>query len=145
MSTVGIDIGKREHVAAVCRDGKRDAERGVLHFGADRAGFEIFTTWLSRQGPVERVALESSGHYGLALATALHRAGHPVAVVNPVSAKHFSRRRLQRTKSDPADARTLAALAMADRPETRDPLAGTELREAARFAMTLVAEQARVR
>lgn len=35
-------------------------------------------------------------------------------------------------------------MAMQDRPITRDPLAGVELRQAARFAMTLVTEQARV-
>src|SRR6266508_852727 len=83
MNTVGIDIGKRQHVAAVCR-------------------------------------------------------------ADPLEAKYFGKSRLQRTKSDPADARTLAALGMRDRPATREPLAGAELREAARFAMTLVTEQAKV-
>lgn len=68
----------------------------------------------------------------------------PVAVVSPVASKYFAKRRAQRAKSDPADARTLAALAMVDRPRTREPLSGQELREAARFAMTLVQEQARV-
>lgn len=33
---------------------------------------------------------------------------------------------------------------MRDQPRVRDPLAGVELRQAARFAMTLVAEQAKV-
>ena len=62
----------------------------------------------------------------MGLAAALHRAAIPVAIVNPVSAKNFGKRRLQRTKSDPADARTLAALGMADQPATREPLAGAE-------------------
>jgi transposase len=35
-------------------------------------------------------------------------------------------------------------MAMRDTPDTRDPLAGVELRQAARFAMTLVTEQAKV-
>jgi transposase len=65
-------------------------------------------------------------------------------VVNPVSAKAFGTRRLQRVTSDPADARTLAALGMADQPRTREPLAGAELREAARVAMHLVEDQSRV-
>ena len=88
--------------------------------------------------------MESSGHYWLPLAAALHRASVPVAIVNPVTARHFSARRLQRVKSDPADARTLAALGMADRPRIREPLAGAEVREAARFAMHLVEEQSRI-
>ena len=144
MHSVGIDIGKRQHVAAICRDGQRTADKPVLRFGADRAGLGDLERWLSRQGPVDRVVMESSGHYWMPLAAALHRQAVPVAVVNPVSAKAFGKRRLQRTKSDPADARTLAALGMADQPRTREPLAGTELREAARFAMHLVEDQSRI-
>ena len=138
MHSVGIDIGKRQHVAAICREGQRSADKAVLRFGADRSGLALLERWLSRHGPVDRVVMESSGHYWLPLAAALHRASVPVAIVNPVSARHFATRRLQRTKSDPADARTLAALGMADRPRIREPLAGAELREAARFAMRLV-------
>jgi transposase len=104
----------------------------------------LLERWLSRHGPIARVVMESSGHYWIPLAAALHRASVPVAIVNPVSAKAFGKRRLQRVKSDPADARTLAALGMADRPRIREPLAGTELREAARFAMHLVEEQSRI-
>jgi transposase len=144
MHSVGIDIGKRQHVAAICRQGQRTADKPVLRFSADRTGLAELERWLARQGPVDRVVMESSGHYWLPLAAALHRAAVPVAIVNPVSAKAFGKRRLQRVKSDPADARTLAALGMADQPRIREPLAGAELREAARFAMTLVTEQSRV-
>ena len=144
MHSVGIDIGKRQHVAAICREGQRSADKAVLRFGADRSGLALLERWLSRHGPVDRVVMESSGHYWLPLAAALHRASVPVAIVNPVSARHFATRRLQRTKSDPADARTLAALGMADRPRIREPLAGAELREAARFAMRLVEEQSQI-
>ena len=144
MHSVGIDIGKRHHVAAVCRDGQRTADKAILRFTSDRAGLAALEQWLHRQGPVERVVMESSGHYWMALAAALHRQAVPVAIVNPVSAKHFGKRRLQRTKSDPADARTLAALGMADEPQVREPLKGAEAREAARFAMSLVTEQSRI-
>ena len=65
-------------------------------------------------------------------------------MVNPLEAKYFAKRRLQRSKSDPADARTLAALGMHDQPRTSDPLVGAELKEAARFAMRLVRDQAEV-
>jgi len=120
------------------------ANKPVLRFGADRAGLAELERWLARNGPIDRVVMESSGHYWIPLAAALHRQSVPVAVVNPVSAKAFGKRRLQRVKSDPADARTLAALGMADQPRTREPLAGAELREAARFAMHLVEEQSRI-
>lgn len=144
MQTIGIDVGKRQHVAAICHEGEREARRAVLRFTADRAGFALLEDWIGRQGPISRAVLESSGHYHLNLAAALQRRGLPVAVINPLESKYFGRRRLQRTKSDPADARTLALLAMVDLPEVRDVLAGAELREAARFAMMLVGERARI-
>ena len=144
MHSVGIDIGKRQHVAAICRQGQRSADKPVLRFSADRAGLAELERWLARNGPVNRVVMESSGHYWLSLAAALHCQAVPGAIVTPVSAKAFGKRRLQRVKSDPADARTLAALGMADQPRTRAPLAGAELREAARFAMHLVEEQSRI-
>ncbi len=88
--------------------------------------------------------MESSGHYWMGLASHLRRGPVPVTVVNPLGAKYFAKSRLNRTKSDPADARCLALMAQQDHSEPRDPLAGVELRQASRFAMTLVTEQARV-
>jgi transposase len=144
MATIGIDIGKRQHIAAIQHDGERAARKAILRFSADRAGLADLTAWLARQGEISRAVLESSGHYHLNLAAALQRQGLPVAVVNPLESKYFGKRRLQRTKSDPADARTLATLAMVDEPVVRDVLAGASLREAARFAMALVDELGRV-
>src|SRR5207247_10740809 len=95
-------------------------------------------------GPVSMVVMESSGDYWYNLASHLHRAGFPVAVVNPLEGKYFGKRRLQRSKSDKADARILAALGMHDQPRVEKPLARSELREAARFTMRLVQEQAEV-
>jgi transposase len=144
MQTIGIDVGKRQHIAAVCHQGEREARRAVFRFSADRAGLCDLERWMGQQGEIARAVLESSGHYHLNLAAALQRRGVPVAVVNPIESKYFGKRRLQRTKSDPADARTLALLAMVDQPEPRDVVAGAELREAARFAMALVDERGRV-
>jgi hypothetical protein len=67
-----------------------------------------------------------------------------VAIVNPLAARYFAKSRLGRTRSDPADARSLAEMAMRDAPAVRDPFTGVELRKAARFVMTLVAEQGRL-
>jgi transposase len=145
MVTVGIDIGSKRHVVARCREGEPKADREILRVGQDRAGFAALDAWLARQAePVERVTMESSGHYWMPLASHLQRRGLPVVVVNPLSAKYFAKSRLTRTKSDPADARSLALMAMRDTPVARDPLVGAELRQASRFAMTLVAEQTRV-
>ena len=145
MTTIGIDVGGRSHAVARCRDGNPKADREILRVSQSRAGFAALDTWLERQSePVTLVTMESSGHYWMPLASHLRRRAIPVAVVNPLAAKYFARSRLARTKSDPADARSLAEMGMRDTPAVRDPLAGAELRQAARFAMTLVQEQAKV-
>jgi len=142
---VGIDIGAYKHAVAVCRAGEREADRRTIQIGADRSGFQQLASWMETLAePVSLVVMESSGHYWYNLASQLHRAGIPVAVVNPLESKYFGKRRLQRSKSDRADARTLAALGMHDQPRVQSPLAQSELREAARFTMRLVREQAEV-
>ncbi len=145
MMTVGIDIGGKQHAVARCRTGQDQAEREVLRVTQDRAGFDRLDAWLDRQEePVGRISMESSGHYWMGLASHLRSGPVPVTVVNPLGAKYFAKSRLSRTKSDPADARCLAIMAQHDHTEPHDPLEGVELRQAARFAMTLVTEQARI-
>lgn len=145
MTTVGIDIGGVRHAVARCRAGASRADRELLWVDQSRAGFGALDTWLAGQDEaVTLVVMESSGPYWMPLASHLRRAGVPVAVVNPLRSRYFAKSRLGRTKSDPADARTLAELAMRDAPPDRDPLAGAELRFASRFAMRLVDEQAKM-
>ena len=108
MATIGIDIGAYQHAVAVCRDGQTEADRPVLRISALRDGFDELDRLLERSGPIDRAVMESSGHYWFALASHLQARGVPVALVNPVASKYFAKRRLQRAKSDPADARTLA-------------------------------------
>jgi transposase len=145
MITVGIDVGSRSHAVARCRTGQARADREVLRVAQSKAGFAALDVWLARQpDAVDLVTMESSGHYWMPLASHLRRRGVPVALVNPLAAKYFAKSRLARTKSDPADARSLAEMGMREAPEPRDPLVGVELRQAARFAMTLVAEQAKI-
>jgi len=145
MITVGIDIGSRQHAVARCRSGQGQAEREVLRVTQDRAGFDRLDAWLAGQDePVGRITMESSGHYWMGLASHLRGGSVSVRVVNPLGAKYFAKSRMSRTKSDPADARSLALMAQQDHTEPHDPLEGVELRQASRFAMTLVTEQARV-
>lgn len=141
MTVIGVDVGRAGHVAALWRSGSSEPEQKVKRIAARRSGLDELDSWMDRCGDVSLVVMEASGHYWMPLASHLKRQGRAVAVVNPLGAKYFAKSRLQRTKSDPADARTLAALGMTTRPRQDDPLAGAELREAARFAMTLIKEQ----
>ena len=112
MTTIGIDIGGRTHVAARCRDGHARADREILRVDQSRAGFASLDAWLERQAePVTLVTMESSGHYWMALASHLGRQAVPVAVVNPLAAKYFARSRLVRTKSDPESSRAFSPCA----------------------------------
>src|SRR2546428_5203051 len=144
MHSVGIDVGASKHAVAICHQGAVEAQRQILHVTHSRKGFSELDGWLARQGQIERVVIESSGHYWMPLASHLTGRGLAVAVVNPLASVYFAKRRLARAKSDPADPRTLAALGMVDRPRTADPLIGAESREAARFAMHLFEQQALV-
>ena len=47
----------------------------------------------------------------------LTAAGHDVALINPVIARHFQQTRLERTKTDSIGAASLARLAFEQRPE----------------------------
>lgn len=141
---VGIDVGAYKHAAAVCREGERSADRKVLRYDATRPGFNELDRWLECLGTVDKVVVESSGHYWWPLASHLRRRGVSVAVVNPLESKYFAKSRLQRSKSDPADARTLAVLGVVNQPPAREPLVGAEVKEAARFCMRLVRDQANV-
>ena len=141
---VGIDVGAYKHAAAVIHQGEPKADKKVFRYSATRPGFNELDLWLERQAPVDKVVMESSGHYWWPLASHLHRRGIPVTVVNPLKAKYFAKSQMQRSKSDPADARTLAALGMAEPLRTREPLLGAEVKEAARFCMRLVRDQANV-
>jgi transposase len=144
MNAVGIDIGAAKHVVGLFREGEQKAQRRVLRIPTNRQGFDQLASFIRETGAVSRIVMEASGHYWMPLASELRSRQLPVALVPPISAKYFARRTRQRAKSDPADARTLAAMGAVDEPAVRDPLQGAELREAARFALALVREQARV-
>ena len=111
MATIGIDIGGRSHAVARCGEGSSRADREILRISQSRTGFAALDAWLERQPEaVGSVTMESSGHYWLPLASHLRRRAIPLVVVNPLAAKYFAKSRLARTKSDPADARSLAEM-----------------------------------
>lgn len=97
----GIDVSARELVVAVWEEGVVK----LLRFSNDRAGHRGVIRALKRGGSTARVAMESTGVYGLELALALHKAsGVEVMVANPRAVKDFGDALLKRTKTDPEDA-----------------------------------------
>lgn len=84
---VGVDIGKRFHVAVVRR---RDGSfTKAFKFSSDASGFTNFWDWLNKwyeQGSFSGIliGLESTGHYWETLAYWLRQRGIEVVQVNPL-------------------------------------------------------------
>lgn len=95
-----------------------DVSAKKLQVATDHSEFEVENTPEDHQKLIQRlrcpggrkvrVCLESTGSYGLDLALALDRAvGIEVMVLNPRAAHNFAKALMQRSKTDPVDARVL--------------------------------------
>jgi len=67
------------------------------------------------------VVMEATGNYWMSFADVLHQAGLRVSVLNPSQAKHFAQARLQRTKTDRADATLLREYGRVMQPDEWTP------------------------
>jgi len=126
---LGLDAAK--HKVRVALRGR--AERLLLErdLPVNAAGRRELLALLARHLPAGAcllVLIEATGVLHLHWAAALAKAGHAVAVINPLMARRLYRVKnsLRENKTDPIDARSLCALA------TRD---GAELLEKYRFSL----------
>jgi len=131
-NVLGIDVSKRKFDVALLRaDGKSRSHA----FPNSAAGFRQLQRWLRGLG-VEQVhaCLESTGTYGLALASFLHQAVDTVSVVNPACIKAFADSELKRAKTDRVDAKVIARFCAAMAPQPWQPPAAhvSELQALAR-------------
>ena len=102
---LGIDVAKLKLDVALFREGKFITKQ----FDNSPSGFQLLQAWLHslHLKPVH-ACLEATGSYGDALALFLHQAGHQVSVVNPCRIKGYAQSKMQRNKTDKADARLIA-------------------------------------
>jgi transposase len=119
---VGVDVAAETFVAAWLAPGGQPgapftAEPAPAGFAALQRRLRATTS----PPAATLVVLEATGNYWVALAVALHEAGYRVAVVNPRQAHHFAKAQLRRAKTDALDARDLARLAAALRPDPWAP------------------------
>lgn len=104
-SWLGIDVGK-ETLVVVLQVGEQPS--APQPFENTPGGIQALGKWLKRhKAQAVTVCLEATGLYGLAVATALHQAGHQVHVVNPAAVAAYAESRLRRNKTDGLDARLL--------------------------------------
>jgi len=104
----GIEVSHLTLVVAL-RCGDRD--ESPREFPNTPEGHQGILRCLARAGQPVRVAMESTGLYGLDLALCLHRAGVAVMVANPRAVRHFGQALLQRSKNDQLDAVVLREFA----------------------------------
>jgi transposase len=101
----GLDVSAQELVVMVRRDGKVEPHRSFPNTGP---GHRELRGYLTQRRERVRVCMESTGLYGLDAALALQADPRiELMVVNPRAVKDFSRALLQRSKTDPLDARVL--------------------------------------
>jgi transposase len=104
----GIEVSQLTLVVALRAD---DHDPSPREFPNTAAGHQALLRYLERSARPARVAMESSGLYGLDLALGLHQAGVAVMVANPRAVRHFAQALLQRSKTDPLDAWVLCEFA----------------------------------
>src|SRR5262245_33896142 len=114
MIVLGVDIAKRKFDCALLNEGRFRTK--VFENNAD--GIAACLNWIARHaGQPVHACLEATGPYGEALAEELYDAGHTVSLVNPTRSSAFAQSLGIRSKTDAVDARTLARMCQALRPE----------------------------
>lgn len=145
---LGIDVGKSELFGHLIGPGEPISKR----FDNTPKGIKSLVLWLRKTvGRLPFVAcLEQTGHYGDAIALALHeiRPGG-VHLVNPQRIKSFGMQKLRRNKSDTADAKLIARFILSEHRELRpwQPKSTAEERVTAlsRYADSLTQDTARMK
>lgn len=134
MHTVGIDVGKRYHVA-VTLDANGQQEGKALRFANDQAGFGQLQERLAAVGEVALIGLEATGHYWLALYTMLSDAGYELVVLNPLQIHAYRKSGIRKRKNDRYDAYWIADyIRISQQPPSSQPQPELlQLRELTRF------------
>lgn len=115
---LGIDVSKQKLDVVLIVNGKEL----VGQFENTGKGFKRLKSWL-RFHKTEKVhvCLEATGSYSDEVAKYLYEAGHEVSVVNPARIKHYAASKLERNKTDKADARVIAEFCLKEEPERWQP------------------------
>ncbi|AWN81688.1 IS110 family transposase [Candidatus Cardinium hertigii] len=104
MQYIGIDIGKRNFIAAFPQDqGYR-----TITYKNEPKGIETFLAQLDKSA--DHCVLEATGNYGALLLQMLTGHGIVVSMVNPKQTKQFARMMLVVNKTDKVDAQLIALI-----------------------------------
>lgn len=118
---LGIDVSKDSLELALLTPQERLHTKSVRN---TEAGFKALVRWMGRltKGSLlVRACLEASGGYEESVALFLHEHGFFVSVVNPRQTNAYASARLQRSKTDRADAALLARFCQREQPPRWQP------------------------
>jgi transposase len=113
MQVVGIDISKHSFDLHLLPEGK------TAHYANNSEGILQCRQFLLEVRP-ERIVLEATGGYELALTLDLQTAELPVLVVNPRRVREYARSQGRLAKTDRIDARVIAEFAQSPRVQLRE-------------------------
>jgi transposase len=114
---LGIDVSKNTLDAALIQSDEQSSKPRHKVFANTPQGHQQMLIWVSELSEVTvHVCLEATGTWADAIALALHQAGHQVSLVNPALIRAFAQSKLLRTKTDKADAQTIARFCQMHRP-----------------------------
>jgi transposase len=117
-AVLGIDVGKKKLDVVLIFNQKTLPRK----FDNSPNGFKLMAGWLASLRISEvHACLEATGIYGEPVAEFLYEKGHHVSVVNPLRIKGYAKSDLQRNKTDPADARTIADFCLVKNPDLWHP------------------------
>src|SRR5579859_1164114 len=109
MNYVGIDIGKRDHVACILSDTNTFTRH--LKFDNLFTGYQKLVAYLETNQVKKTesiLGLEATGHYWLTLFQKLKADGWKVFVLNPLQVQSFRNEKIRGSKTDDLDCELIA-------------------------------------
>jgi transposase len=117
-ATLGIDVAKLSLDVALLTHAQTYGKK----FENSARGFEALQAWLASFSLSSlHVCLEATGTYGDDVALFLHTQGYAVSLINPLRIKGYAAAKLQRNKTDQADARLIAEFCAKENPAPWTP------------------------
>lgn len=110
-SGIGIDVSKDDlSIAGITQ--KQTYHQSISN---EREAIDNFICRLKDIGYTGKIICESTGHYHLKLAVICNNHNMNLMVINPLQACKHSKANIRKTKTDPADAETLASMCITEK------------------------------
>lgn len=145
---LGIDVGKVDLYCHIISASDLTSSR----FDNTASGIKKLLTWIKTNSNTDSLSacLEQTGHYGKAVATALHQLNIlSLHLVNPRQVKAYGNQKLRRNKSDTADAKLIAQFLKSEQSNLINwepqPLDNEKVTELSRYAESMTRDNARLK